>query len=119
MSRRAVGDAEQGRSGRAGAAALPDRAAPAPPTPSHSASHTADVASPATDRDPPPGMVRIPGGAFRMGSDRHYAEERPAHEASVDGFWMDEAAVTNAAFVGRTGYATVAERPLDPALYPG
>ena len=25
-------------------------------------------------------MVRIPGGTFTMGSDRHYAEEAPAHE---------------------------------------
>jgi len=24
-----------------------------------------------------------------MGSDRHYAEERPAHPVSVDGFWID------------------------------
>jgi formylglycine-generating enzyme required for sulfatase activity len=67
-------------------------------------------------------MAWIPGGAFRMGSDRHYAEERPAHQASVNGFWIDEAAVTNAAFaafVDATGYATVAERPLDPAQYPG
>jgi formylglycine-generating enzyme required for sulfatase activity len=70
----------------------------------------------------PAGMVRIPGGAFLMGSDRHYPEERPQHRAPVDGFWMDETAVTNAAFaafVAATGHVTVAERPLDPALYPG
>ncbi len=67
-------------------------------------------------------MRRIPGGSFLMGSDRHYPEERPAHRARVDGFWMDAATVTNAefaAFVAATGYVTVAERPLDPALYPG
>ena len=67
-------------------------------------------------------MRRLPAGTFLMGSDRHYPEERPAHRASVDGFWMDATAVTNAAFaafVEATGYATVAERPLDPAQYPG
>jgi len=32
----------------------------------------------------PAGMVRIPGGAFRMGSDRHYPEEAPAHRVTVD-----------------------------------
>jgi formylglycine-generating enzyme required for sulfatase activity len=67
-------------------------------------------------------MVSVPGGAFVMGSDHHYAEEAPAHLVRVDPFLMDETAVTNAefaAFVAETGYVTVAERPLDPALYPG
>ena len=32
------------------------------------------------------GMVRIPGGAFLMGSDDFYPEERPAHRVAVDGF---------------------------------
>ena len=67
------------------------------------------------------GMSWVPGGRFIMGSDRHYAEERPAHPVSVDAFWIDTRAVTNvafAAFVGETGYVTLAERPLDPALYP-
>ena len=67
-------------------------------------------------------MVCIPGGAFLMGSDRHYPEERPAHRVEVSSFWIDECAVTNAEFadfVAATGYLTLAERPLDPALYPG
>jgi formylglycine-generating enzyme required for sulfatase activity len=67
-------------------------------------------------------MRRVPGGTFTMGSDRHYPEEAPAHRVSVDGFWMDAAAVTNAEFarfVDETGYVTVAERPLDPAAFPG
>jgi formylglycine-generating enzyme required for sulfatase activity len=57
-----------------------------------------------------------------MGSDSHYMEERPAHRVRVSPFWMDETAVTNAQFarfVEETGYVTVAERPLDPAMYPG
>ena len=66
-------------------------------------------------------MAWIPGGTFRMGSDEHYPEERPVHEVTVDGFWMDEHPVTVAEFrrfVEATGYVTVAERPLDPADYP-
>jgi formylglycine-generating enzyme required for sulfatase activity len=66
-------------------------------------------------------MVWIPGGAFRMGSDHHYAEEAPARRVHVDGFWMDRSPVTNRqfeAFVRETGWKTVTERPVDPALYP-
>ncbi|MFD0591998.1 formylglycine-generating enzyme family protein [Catellatospora coxensis] len=68
------------------------------------------------------GMAWIPGGRFTMGSDRHYPEEAPAHHVAVDGFWIDPAPVTNAqfeAFVEATGYVTTAERPADPAAYPG
>jgi formylglycine-generating enzyme len=67
-------------------------------------------------------MTWIAGGAFTMGSDTHYPEEAPAHEVRVSGFWMDETAVTNAQFarfVVETGYVTMAERPPDPAMYPG
>ena len=70
----------------------------------------------------PPGMAWIPGGVFRMGSDRHYPEEGPARPVSVGGFWMDRAPVTVAdfaRFVAATGHVTVAERAPDPALYPG
>jgi len=70
----------------------------------------------------PGGMRQIRGGSFRMGSDHHYPEERPAHRVTVGGFAMDTHTVTNAEFdrfVDETGYRTVAERPLDPALYPG
>ena len=68
------------------------------------------------------GMTWIPGGAFRMGSDRHYIEEAPAHRVIVDGFWMDTAPVTNAqfaAFVEASGHVTMAERKPDPRDYPG
>ena len=67
-------------------------------------------------------MVWIPGGRFQMGSDHHYPEEAPAHRVRVDGFWMDRTAVTNAQFlkfVKATGHVTLAERPADPAAYPG
>ncbi len=74
------------------------------------------------DAPPAPGMNWVPGGTFRMGSDAHYPEERPAHPASVDGFWIDERPVTNAlfrAFVEATGHVTSAEVVPDPADYPG
>jgi formylglycine-generating enzyme required for sulfatase activity len=66
-------------------------------------------------------MVWIPGGSFLMGSDAHYPEEAPAHQVSVEGFWIDRTPVTNAQFlnfVKATGHRTLAERPADPALYP-
>ena len=74
--------------------------------------------------EPPPaaGMAWVPAATFRMGSDTHYPEEAPAHPVSVGGFWIDRHQVTNrdfAAFVESTGHVTVAERPLDPADFPG
>jgi formylglycine-generating enzyme required for sulfatase activity len=71
---------------------------------------------------PRPGMVWIPGGRFRMGSDQHYPEEGPARPVAVDGFWIDAYPVTNrdfARFVEETGWTTFAEIPADPADYPG
>jgi formylglycine-generating enzyme required for sulfatase activity len=67
-------------------------------------------------------MVWIPGGTFRMGSDKHYPEERPVHRVTVDGFWMDRYPVTNARFrrfVEATGYRTCAELPPRAEDYPG
>ena len=58
--------------------------------------------------------VLVPGGAFRMGSDRFYPEEGPVRTAEVADLWVDEHPVTNAAFrrfVTATGHVTVAERP--------
>jgi formylglycine-generating enzyme len=66
--------------------------------------------------------IRLEGASFRMGSDRFYPEEAPAREVWVDGFSIAPYAVTNAEFskfVRQTGYVTVAERPLNPADYPG
>src|SRR5215469_15933852 len=73
-------------------------------------------------REPTGDMVQIHGGSFTMGSDRHYPEERPQHETSVEGFLIDSHPVTNEAFgkfVHETGYMTVAERPPDTEAYPG
>jgi formylglycine-generating enzyme required for sulfatase activity len=68
------------------------------------------------------GMVYIPGGAFRMGSERHYPEEAPVHRVTVSPFWIDRTPVTNRefrCFVEGTGYITVAEIAPDPKDYPG
>ena len=67
-------------------------------------------------------MIWIPGGTFRMGSDKHYVEEAPVHRVTVDGFFIDRAPVTNREFrkfVDATGYVTVAEVAPDPKDYPG
>lgn len=71
---------------------------------------------------PPAGMVYIPGGTFRMGSDQHYPEEAPVRSVAVDGFWIDAAPVTNALFrrfVNETGYVTFAEIAPRAEDYPG
>ncbi|MGF6572431.1 sulfatase modifying factor 1 [Paraburkholderia sp. GAS333] len=70
----------------------------------------------------PPGMVRIGGDLFVMGSDHHYPEEAPAHKVRVNDFWIDRHAVTNAEFgrfIEATGHVTTAERPANPDDYPG
>jgi formylglycine-generating enzyme required for sulfatase activity len=64
------------------------------------------------------GMKWIPGGEFTMGSvDASLPRnERPAHKVLIDGFWIDETEVTNAAFgkfVDATGYVTTAEKKPD------
>lgn len=68
------------------------------------------------------GLVFVPGGTFRMGSDAHYPEEAPAHRVTVDSFWIDETPVTNAQFrrfVEDTGYVTFAELTPKASDYPG
>jgi len=61
------------------------------------------------------GMVWIPGGEFKMGTDEKdaYPAEKPAVKRKVSGFWMDETEVTNAQFkkfIDETGYITIAEQ---------
>src|ERR1700678_761039 len=68
------------------------------------------------------GTVEIKGGESLMGSEDFYPEERPLRRIGVETFAIDCCPVTNtefAKFVEATGYVTVAERPIDPALYPG
>jgi formylglycine-generating enzyme len=77
---------------------------------------------PAEEKQVLSGMVRIPGGTFRMGSDHHYPEEAPVHRVTVSPFWIDPTPVTNRQFrefVQATGYVTVAEIAPDAKAYPG
>ncbi len=82
----------------------------------------------AISHEPPPGpapdgMVWVPGGTFWMGcTGCAMPDALPVHLVTVAGFWMDRTPVTNAQFerfVRATGYVTVAERPLNPADFPG
>jgi formylglycine-generating enzyme required for sulfatase activity len=69
-----------------------------------------------------PEMIWIAGGTFRMGSDRHYREEAPAHLVTVNAFWIDRHPITNRQFkefVKATRHITVAEIPPNPKQYPG
>ncbi len=82
------------------------------------ASNQGECPSSPVSRKTPPGMVRIPGGTFVMGTNQKesFPNERPAHLVQVQGFWMDEHDVTNAEFsrfVEATGYQTTAERKID------
>jgi formylglycine-generating enzyme required for sulfatase activity len=55
----------------------------------------------------------VPGGAFTMGSDHAYPEERPTREVTVAPFRLEAHQVTVAqfaAFVADTGHVTTAER---------
>ena len=67
-------------------------------------------------------MVWIPGGTFRMGSDKHYPEERPVHRGHgrrlLDGRAPGHQRAVRR-FVEATGHVTFAELPPNPADYPG
>nr|WP_308191709.1 formylglycine-generating enzyme family protein [Gordonia tangerina] len=66
-------------------------------------------------------LIELPGGRFRMGSDRHYPEEQPAHDRVVEPFAIERHPVTTAQFaefIAATGYVTVAEQAPDPADFP-
>jgi sulfatase modifying factor 1 len=66
-------------------------------------------------------MVLIPAGTFWMGSDKGQEDEKPVHEVTLDGFWMDKTEVTNEQFqkfVKATGYITTAEKKPDAKDFP-
>ena len=71
--------------------------------------------------EPAADMAWLPGGTFRMGSERFYPEEAPVREVEVDAFWIDRHPVTVRefhAFVRETGYRTVAELTRHEEEYP-
>ena len=78
---------------------------------------------PAADARTAPASAWIPAATFRMGSDAHYPEEAPARagrgrrllDRPPPGHQRASSPRSSAA----TGYVTVAERPLDPADFPG
>lgn len=78
---------------------------------------TVEVVSAAPTVSRSPGMVRLDGGAFLMGTEAGdgYPDdgEGPVREVRLDPFWIDATTVTNAAFaqfVEDTGWITIAER---------
>jgi formylglycine-generating enzyme required for sulfatase activity len=83
----------------------------------------ADTSKHVADRDvSATPMTFVPGGTFRMGSDKHYPEEAPVHRVTVDEFWIDRTPVTNRqfkAFIKATGHVTFAQIVPDPTDYPG
>jgi formylglycine-generating enzyme len=69
--------------------------------------------------EPPPGMVYVPGGTTRIGSDDGFADEEPSFEVAVEPFLLDVHPVTVAefaAFVEATGHVTQAEQFGDAAV---
>ncbi|WP_090756387.1 formylglycine-generating enzyme family protein [Nonlabens sp. Hel1_33_55] len=73
-----------------------------------------------TDFETPEGMVWVSGKTFVQGAKdadgMAMPREKPGHQVSVDGFFIDETEVTNAEFrdfVEATNYITIAERPID------
>ena len=68
----------------------------------------------------PEGMVWISGGTFLRGATDNdnsaRKDEKPQHNVTLDGFFIDITEVTNAQFskfIKESGYITVAERAVD------
>jgi formylglycine-generating enzyme required for sulfatase activity len=59
-----------------------------------------------TSTDSTEQMIRIPRGAYPIGSDQGREDERPAHQVGLEAFWIDRYEVTNVQF------ATFLERTL-------
>ena len=57
-------------------------------------------------------MMFVPAGAFSMGSDSGYGDEKPIHSVTLDAYFIDKYEVTNAAYK-RCVDAGVCNPPLD------
>jgi formylglycine-generating enzyme required for sulfatase activity len=95
--------------------ATTDDTRPAPPSSTQTASPSPPPSNGKPRGETLEGMVWIPGGQFEMGTDAEvgWPDEKPAHPARVDGFWIDATEVTNdqfRKFVDATGYVTTAEK---------
>ncbi len=95
---------------------------PAPKSGSENAEPARKLGQETADSSWTNGMVWIAGGTFWMGSEEGQPDEKPVHQVTVHGFWMDKTELSNEqfeAFVRATGYVTVAERKPDPKDFPG
>ena len=91
-------------------------------SPSQSRAPASTAPTPAAPGSWTNGMVWIPGGTFAMGAEDGQVDEKPVHQVTVDGFWMDRTEVTNERFekfIRATGYVTIAERKPNPKDFPG
>lgn len=61
-------------------------------------------------------MVYVPGGTIMMGTDQGEDNERPAHDVTLDGFWIDRTEVTNAQYA-RCVAAQQCATPADTQSY--
>ena len=107
-------------------AAVPPASGPTPRGPAATAASSTPTALPAVPAEPPPpsatpapgasvaearsgepacpsGMVRIPGGTFRIGSDSGYPREKGGGQMTVASFCMDQTEVTVAAYTRCVG----------------
>src|SRR5207244_3711321 len=95
---------------------------PQPPTASHNSAPATSFGRESSDHSWTNGMVWIPPGTFWMGAEDGQTDEKPVHQVTLDGFWMDKTEVSNEQFekfVRASRYVTVAERPPDPKDFPG
>src|ERR1043166_9640473 len=95
---------------------VPVGAANAPATPAPTPSGLAPLGAWTND------MVWIRSGTFWMGAEDGQSDEKPVHQVTVDGFWMDKTEATNEQFekfVRATGYVTIAERKPNSKDFPG
>ncbi|MDM3870050.1 formylglycine-generating enzyme family protein [Porticoccus sp. W117] len=87
---------------------------------------------PKADGGTPEGMVLIPAGTYTLSDTvthstmsplaRRGFNRPPVYTYETEAFWIDAHEVTNAEFkqfVDATGYVTTAEKPFDPADFPG